>query len=72
MSYYEIYLKTSLEELIKRDSKGLYKKYNSGEIKNIVGIDLEYDEPSSPDLILTNHKKENIKFIVEKIFREVT
>lgn len=53
-NYYEIYLKVSIEELIRRDSKGLYKKALAGEIQNVYGIDLAYEEPKNPDLIINN------------------
>ena len=51
-NYIEIFIDTPLEELIEMDPKGLYKKYNSGEIKNIAGMDLEVDFPIGPDIHL--------------------
>jgi len=40
-----IFVDTPLEECIRRDSKGLYKKAFAGMIKNMVGVDIpfEYD-----------------------------
>lgn len=49
---FEIYLKVPLAELRKRDPKGLYKKFDNGEIKNVAGLDLEIDEPKNPDLLI--------------------
>lgn len=49
--YLEIYLRTPMETLIERDTKGLYKRAMKGEISNVYGIDLDYDEPRSPDLL---------------------
>ena len=50
--YFEVYIKVSQDELRRRDPKGIYRKFDSGEIKNVAGIDLKVDEPKSPDLIL--------------------
>ena len=67
-SYYEIYLRTPLKELKKRDVKGIYKKFEEGKIKNVVGLDLDYDEPILPDLILDNWKIEDIKKTAERVY----
>jgi adenylylsulfate kinase len=53
-SYIEIYIKTELEECIKRDVKGLYKKALSGQMKNFIGIspNVPYEEPNNPEIII--------------------
>jgi adenylylsulfate kinase len=48
--YIQIYLKVSTDEVIKRDVKGHYKKYNEGKINNLIGVDDNYDIPRNPDL----------------------
>lgn len=53
-NYYEIYLEVPIEELIRRDSKGLYSKALRGEIKNVYGIDMKYEEPKNPDVHILN------------------
>ena len=50
--YFEVYLKVPLDELRRRDPKNIYKKFDSGEISNVAGLDLEIDEPLGADLIL--------------------
>jgi len=50
-NYFEVYLKVPVEELRKRDPKKIYKKFESGEITNVAGLDLKIDEPVSPDLV---------------------
>jgi cytidine diphosphoramidate kinase len=52
--YFEVYIRTPMEMLIQRDSKGLYRRAIDGEIKNVVGIDMEFPEPPQPDLIIDN------------------
>jgi adenylylsulfate kinase len=54
--YYECFVKCSLEECIKRDPKGLYKKALGGEIDNMTGISAPYEEPESPDLLIDTHR----------------
>jgi adenylylsulfate kinase-like enzyme len=49
--YFEIYLKVPLQELRRRDPKGIYHRYDSGEISNVAGLDLAIDEPESPDWV---------------------
>lgn len=49
--YFEIYLKVPVEELRRRDPKGIYRRYDAGEIGNVAGLDLMIDEPESPDWV---------------------
>jgi adenylylsulfate kinase len=51
-SFFEIYVKCSLETCEKRDPKGHYKKAKEGIIKNYTGISAPYEEPVDPDLII--------------------
>jgi adenylyl-sulfate kinase len=51
-NYLEIYVEASLDAVIKRDVKGLYKKALSGELKGFTGIDDPYETPLSPDLTI--------------------
>ena len=74
-SYFEIYIKVSLKTLKNRDSKNLYKKYNQGIIKNVVGCDLEFKVPENPDLVIQNEGKEkefllNAYLISDKILEQ--
>ncbi|HEB9326523.1 TPA: adenylyl-sulfate kinase [Campylobacter coli] len=64
-NYYEIYIKCDIEELKKRDKKRLYSEVLSGKISNVVGIDINYDEPNA-DLILDNSK---LNLLDEKVDR---
>ena len=50
--YFEIYLKTSLSDLRKEDSKGIYSDFEKRKINNLPGVNLKIDEPKKPDLIL--------------------
>lgn len=50
--YFEVYLKVPLEELRRRDPKGIYRRFDTGELANVAGLDIPVDEPENPDLIM--------------------
>ena len=66
-NYFEIYLKTSIKTLIDRDKNNLYSKALNGEIKNVIGIDIEYQEPKNSDIILINNNKETINTLYNQL-----
>ena len=43
--YFEVYIKREMKDLISRDTKGIYKNFKLGKIKNVLGLDLKLDEP---------------------------
>ena len=49
--YIEVFLKVPITELKRRDPKGIYKKFQNGEAKNISGLDIAVDEPQNADWI---------------------
>ncbi len=55
-NFLEVYINASLEECIKRDTKGLYSKAKIGQIKNFTGIDSPYEAPIKPDLEINTNK----------------
>jgi len=50
--YFEVYLKVAIDELRRRDPKGIYRKYDEGKIHNVAGLDMIIDEPQKPDLVI--------------------
>ena len=48
--FVEVFIATSLAECEERDTKGLYAKARSGEIKEFTGISDPYEEPASPEI----------------------
>ena len=66
-NYFEVFIDCDIEELIRRDQKGLYSKAMNDQIKNIVGIDLPYDKPIKCELIINNNKKEKVQEKVQEI-----
>ena len=59
--YFEVYIKVSLEELRRRDPKSIYQRFNSGEIKNVAGLDLKIDEPLNAHLIIDYAQKNSLQ-----------
>lgn len=66
-NYHEIYLKVDINELIKRDKKQLYSRALKGEEKNVLGINAEFDEPSSPDIVIENYGDNDPDKVVDMI-----
>lgn len=50
--FIEIHVATSLEACEARDTKGLYAKARSGEIKEFTGISDPYEEPLNPEITI--------------------
>ena len=66
-NYFEIFLDIPLHELKKRDSKGIYKKYELGKIKNVAGLDLKIQKPHNPNLHIKKIKQINLEKITNQI-----
>lgn len=49
--YVEVYLKVPLEELRRRDPKGIYRRFDAGELSDVAGLDLRIDEPQAADWV---------------------
>jgi len=64
--FVEVYVKASVEECIKRDVKGMYKKAMDGKIKNFTGVDDPYEEPVNPEIVLDT-EVETVQESVEKV-----
>ena len=60
--YREIYIRVKRETLLARNQK---KLYTAG--KNVVGVDLAFDEPQTPDIVLQNDGGEVPQQIVERL-----
>lgn len=56
-NYFEVFLNPPVEELFKRDPKGLYARFRDGKEKNVAGLDLQVDTPVNPDLMFSIEQK---------------
>ena len=48
--FIEIYVNASIDEVKKRDPKGLYKKAEEGQIPNFTGVNSPYEVPENPSI----------------------
>ena len=68
--FVEVFVATSLEECIERDTNGLYKKALAGEIKGFTGIDDPYEAPESAEIVVETEGKtpvESAQVVIEKL-----
>lgn len=54
--YSEVYMRATMETLLRRDIKNLYARALRGEISNVVGIDLPFPDPENPELVINNDR----------------
>ena len=71
-NYYEVFIDTPMQDLIQRDSKGIYRRFNSGEVRDVAGMDIEFPRPENADLVIKNSNSREAllgfaKSIAEKI-----
>ena len=50
--FVEVYVRASLSECERRDTKGLYEKARSGELERFTGVSDPYEEPLEPELVI--------------------
>lgn len=50
--FIEVYVRCSLDELVRRDVKGLYVKALRGELPHFTGVSDPYEAPTSPDVVV--------------------
>ncbi len=66
-SYKEIYVKVSMDTLCRRDQKGLYSGNTEEKEKEVTGIQIPFEEPRNPDLVLENNGEWTPQEQVEKM-----
>jgi len=68
--FVEVYVKCSLEECIRRDPKGLYRKALRGEIPYFTGVSDPYEEPLNPEIIVDTEKN-SVEINIETVYNYV-
>jgi adenylyl-sulfate kinase len=68
--FVEVYVRCSLDELTRRDVKGLYAKAIAGELKHFTGVSDPYEAPENPDVVVDS-ELESIEESVSKILAEL-
>jgi adenylylsulfate kinase len=68
--FVEVYVEASLEEVTRRDVKGLYEKAIAGEIANFTGVSDPYEPPENPELVINTEqisREESCRMVVAKL-----
>jgi glutamine kinase len=68
--YREIYLRVPMQELRRRDVKGIYAAASRGDLRDVVGLDVPAELPEAPDLIVDNHGDLDPTAAVNRIWSE--
>jgi sulfate adenylyltransferase/3'-phosphoadenosine 5'-phosphosulfate synthase len=55
--FFEVYVRCSIEELTRRDVKGLYAKALRGEIQNFTGVNDPYEAPPAPEITVDSERE---------------
>ncbi len=55
--FIEVYVRCSLDELVRRDVKGLYKKALAGEIANFTGVSDPYEAPLAAEIVVDSERQ---------------
>ena len=66
-NYVEIYIKSDIQEIIKKKNKFFYK----GNYKNIVGKNLKAEFPKSPDIIIKNNFTKPLKTLSNELIKKI-
>lgn len=69
--YFEIYIEAPIDFLRTQDTKGLYAKAASGDMSDVVGIDIQWHAPQQPDFRVDATRREAPDVIARKIIAEI-
>lgn len=67
-AYFEVFIDVPLEELERRDPKGIYAAAKRGAGADVVGIGIPFPKPSRPDVTLLNNRPD---FPVDSLAGEI-
>ncbi|NKC13530.1 MAG: adenylyl-sulfate kinase [Gammaproteobacteria bacterium] len=68
-TYVEIFLDVGLDELKRRDQKGIYSGQASGQVRDVIGLDLGLELPRSPDITLTPGIGDDAEAVLAQLWR---
>ena len=68
--FVEVYVRCTLDEVVRRDVKGLYKKAIAGEIAHFTGVSDPYEAPENPDVVVDS-ALESVEESVARILAEL-
>lgn len=69
--YYEVYLKVPLAERQRRDPKGIYRRFEAGELRHVAGLDVPIDEPEAADWVIEHRPGDTPGATAEELHRRL-
>ena len=70
-NYFQIYLKSNIKDLIKRDSKKVYSKNLKKKKPFLVGVDIKWNKPRKSNLIIKDFFNKKINSTSNSIFNKI-
>lgn len=70
--YFEVFLEVPLYELRRRDPKGIYRRFDAGELENVAGLDLPIDVPQAADLKAEFDPRRPVSEIADDLVKAVS
>ena len=56
-AFVEVFVRCQLDELIRRDVKGLYERALRGEVSQLTGVSDPYEEPLNPEVVVDTDRE---------------
>ena len=70
--YYEVFVDVSMNNLLQRDEKNIYRKALNGEFEEVVGVDIEFIKPENPNIIIDNNQpRESLSQLAQVIVNDL-
>jgi len=69
--YFEVYLKVPVDELRRRDPKGIYRRFDAGELTHVAGLDLPIDEPEAADWVVAFEPGRSVSTLAEDFLKRL-
>lgn len=65
--YFEVYLRVPIDELRRRDPKGIYRRFDTGEQSNVAGLDIAFDEPLGAHLVFDFNPTRDLQMLADQL-----
>ena len=70
-NYFEVFLDVPVEELRKRDPKGIYRQFEAGLLRNVAGLDLDVDKPTDSDWAVEFNAHRNVNELSDELVKKL-
>jgi len=65
--YFEVFLDVPLAELRRRDSNGIYSRFDAGELSNVIGLDLPVQFPQAPHWVVRYDSRDTVDTLAAQL-----